>query len=133
MEIAGQTRGDHMDCRASGALVDRPAYGYVSLPLLHAPDAEIRLRRALADFAMREGLDLQSIFVDHRGGQPYGFAALRPLIRRTGVRLVVLPDLTHVEHIATVNALTQVGLARFLGAAVLLTNPIQSSPPRIRR
>src|SRR4051795_3100028 len=103
--------------------MDRPAYGYVSLPVLHAADAEIRLRRAQADFAMHEGLDLQSIFVDHRGSQPYGFAALRTLIRRTDVRLVVLPDLTHVEHIATVSALTQAGLARFLNAGVLLTNP----------
>jgi hypothetical protein len=102
--------------------MDRPAFGYVSLPVLHAPDAEIRLRRALAGFAAFEGLDLHSIFVDHRGTQPYGFAALRTLIRRTGVRLVVLPDLTHVEHIATVNTLTQTGLARFLNAAVLLTS-----------
>src|SRR4051794_38457354 len=93
--------------RRTDNLMDRPAYGYVSLPLLHAPDAEIRLRRSLADFAMLEGLDLESIFVDHRGTQPYGFAALHVLIRRTGVRIVVLPDLTHVEHIATVNALTQ--------------------------
>src|SRR3954469_16980172 len=99
--------------------MDGPAYGYVSLPLLHAPDAEIRLRRSLADFAMLEGLDLHCIFVDHRGAQPYGFAALRTLIRRTGVRLV-LPDLTHVEHIATGSALTQAGLARYLNVAVLL-------------
>jgi hypothetical protein len=108
--------------------MDRPAYGYISLPVLHAPDAEIRLRRALADFAMLEALDLQSIFVDHRGSQPYGFAALRTLIRRTGVRLVVLPDLTHVEHIAAVNALTQAGLARFLGAAVLLSTTSAAAP-----
>src|SRR4051812_27040722 len=107
----------------------RPAYGYVSLPLLHAPDAEIRLRRSLADFAMLENLDLDSIFVDHRGTQPYGFAALRTLIRRTGVRLVVLPDLTHVEHIATVSALTQAGLARYLNAAVLLTTPPPATAP----
>src|SRR5437868_2107332 len=102
--------------------MDRPAYGYISLPHRHPPDSELRLRRSLAEFAQLEGLDLASIFVDHRGSQPYGFAALRTLIRRTGVRLVVLPDLTHVEHLATVNALTQAGLARFLGAAVLLTD-----------
>ena len=36
------------------------------------PDAEIRLRRALADFARLEALDLQSIFVDSRGTQPLG-------------------------------------------------------------
>src|SRR3954469_20073061 len=113
--------------------MDGPAYGYVSLPVLHAPDAEIRLRRALADFAMLEGLDLESIFVDHRGTQPYGFAALRTLIRRTGIRLVVLPDLTHVEHIATVNALTRAGLARFLGAAVLLTAPATAPACQARR
>src|SRR3954451_15885826 len=115
--------------------MDRPTYGYVSLPLLHAPDAEIRLRRTLADFAMLEGLDLQSVFVDHRGGQPYGFAALRTLIRRTRVRLVVLPDLTHVEHIATVSALTRAGLGRFLNAAVLLTSatPATMPTPRPRR
>jgi hypothetical protein len=112
--------------------MDRPAYGYVSLPVLHAPDAEIRLRRALADFAALEGLDLHSIFVDHRGSQPYGFAALRTLIRRTGVRIVVLPDLTHVEHIATVNTLTQAGLARLLNAAVLLTAPKPAPVPRDR-
>src|SRR3954452_10530817 len=108
---------------------DRPAYGYVSLPVLHAPDAEIRLRRALADFAMLEGLDLHSIFVDHRGTQPYGFTALRTLIRRTGIRLVVLPDLTHVAHIATVSALTQAGLARYLNVAVLLTTPTPATTP----
>src|SRR3954451_19424182 len=111
-------------------VMDRPAYGYVSLPLLHAPDAEIRLRRSLADFAMLEGLGLESIFVDHRGTQPYGFAALRVLIRRTGVRIVVLPDLTHVEHIAAVSALTQAGLARFLNAAVLLITPGPAPAPR---
>src|SRR3954449_4500999 len=106
----------------SGSIVtDRPSYGYVSLPAVHPPDAEVRLRRQLADFAMLEGLDLESIFVDSRGTQPYGFAALRTLVRRTGVRLVVVPDLDHVAHIATVNALSRAGLARFLGAAVLLT------------
>jgi hypothetical protein len=110
--------------------MDRPAYGYVSLPLLHGRDAEIQLRRHVADFAVLEGLDLHSIFVDHRGTQPYGFAAMRTLIRRTGVRLVVLPDLTHVEHIATVSALTQAGLARFLNAAVLLTSPATAPTSR---
>src|SRR3954466_14368037 len=109
--------------------LDRPAYGYLSLPHAHPLDAEVRLRRTLADFAALEGLDLQSIFVDHRDTQPYGFAALRTLLRRTGVRLVVLPDLTHVEHIATVNALTQAGLARFLNAAVLLTTPTPATTP----
>jgi hypothetical protein len=112
--------------------MDRPAYSYVSLPHRDAPDAEIRLRRSLVEFAQLEGLILHSIFVDDRDTQPYGFAALRTLLRRTGVRLVVLPDLTHVGHIATVSALTQAGLARFLNAAVLLTAPTPTSQ-RARR
>lgn len=102
--------------------MNRPAYGYLSLSSGDAPEAETRLRHCLAEAATLEGLALQSVFVDKRDTQPYGFSALRALIRRTGVCLVVLPDLTHVEHIATVNGLTQAGLGRFLGAAVLVAN-----------
>jgi hypothetical protein len=41
-------------------------------------------------------------------------------LRRTGVRIVVLPSLAHVQHIAAVAALTRAGLARYLDATVLL-------------
>jgi hypothetical protein len=100
-----------------------PAYGYISLPRQHPPDAEVQFRHRVTEFAMLEGLDLHSIFVDDRESQPYGFAALLTLMDRSGVRLVVLPDLTHVEHIALVSALNQDGLGRFLNADVLLTTP----------
>jgi uroporphyrinogen-III synthase len=98
----------------------RRAYGYLSLPRPRRPDVEIRLRRRLAEFAALEGLDLASIFVDEREESPYGFAALRELLRRTDVHAVVLPSLARVRHIAAVAPLTQADLARYLNAAVLL-------------
>jgi hypothetical protein len=110
----------------------RPAYGYVSLPRQHPPDAEVRLRRCVAEFAVLQDLDLHTIFVDKRESQPYGFAALLTVMGRTGVRLVVLPDLTHVEHIATVSAFSQAGLGRFLDADVLLTTPSPAVPAQSR-
>lgn len=99
----------------------RPAYAYVAIAQTREQNAETRLRRELVQFAALESLDLRSVFVDQRSGQPYGFAALRALIARSGVRLVVLPSLDHVGHIPAVAHLSRAGLARYLGAAVLLS------------
>jgi hypothetical protein len=98
------------------------AFGYGSL--VHDRGAEeARLRWVLAAGAQRAGLELRSVFVDDRKESPYGFAAMRELLRRRDdVRVVVLPDLTHVAHIAAVAHLSRAGLARYLGTAVLLAD-----------
>lgn len=105
-------------------LCPRPAFAYLTVPRWSDPGTEIPVRRALAEYARLEGLDLRSVFVDVLDESPYAFAALRELLRRRSeVRTVVLPDLGHVAHLPAVAHLSQAGLARFLGAAVLLVTP----------
>jgi hypothetical protein len=108
--------------KAGGLVLDRQAYAYLILAEDRGTD-ETRLRRALTEYARRDGLDLCTVFVDRIGESPYGFAAMRELLRRRAdVRVVVLPDLTHVAHIPTVAHLSRAGLARYLGTAVLLAD-----------
>src|SRR5947209_3796070 len=58
------------------------------------------------------------------------FAALREVLHRRGdVHAVVLPDLTHIAHIASVAGLTHAGLARYLGVAVLVVTRTPGPTP----
>jgi hypothetical protein len=115
-------------------VIDRPAYGYISLAQDDRPDAETRLRWSLVECARLEGLQLRSVFVDHPDDSPYAFSAMREVLRRrTDIRAVVLPDLTHVAHIPTVAGLTHAGLARYLGIGVLLATPHHDAAHHRRR
>lgn len=104
--------------------MDRAAYGYASVSRGFTMSDETRLRGTLVERAARDGLLLRNVFIDHHDESPYAFAAMRALLRRRDdVRAVVLPDLSHVAHIASVARLTPAGVARYLGAAVLLAEP----------
>ena len=89
------------------------------------------LTRAYADWSADVNAEYQGQLVGRAVDLVQLFPAAAYAKNGADIRLAVdavedmfrLPDLTHVEHIATVNALTQAGLARFLGAAVLLTQP----------
>jgi hypothetical protein len=102
--------------------VHRRAYGYMSLTDDDDSDTEASLREQLVCAAALDRLELAGVFMDRRGQQPYGFAAMRELLRRSDAATVLLPNLTHVEHISAVARLSRAGLARWLGAAVLLTD-----------
>ena len=107
------------------------AYGYASVSRGYSLNDERRLRWTLLERAKHDGLLLRHVFIDHRDESPYAFTAMRALLRRRDdVQAVVLPDLNHVAHIATVTGLTRAGLTRYLGAAVLLAEP---SPAASRR
>jgi hypothetical protein len=112
--------------------MDRAAYGYASLPQLHNSSSERHLRAFISDCAQEHGVLLRNVFVDFRDESPYAFAALRELLRRRrDVRALVLPDLTHVAHLATIGSLSHAGLARYLGVAVLVATPTPGPVPRV--
>jgi hypothetical protein len=67
---------------------------------------------------------------DGAGELPYAFAAMRELIRRRNdVRAVVLPGLTHVQHIVSLAQLSHDALACHLGTVVLLAAPPHDGAP----
>src|SRR4051794_26257318 len=110
--------------RRDGLVTDQWAYGYAMLSSPSRAEAETRLRWTLAECSQREGLHLRDVFIDEKGQPPYGFAAMRELIRRRGdIRAVVLPDLTHIQHILSLTGLSPGALARYLGIGVLLVAP----------
>ena len=99
----------------------RTAYGYLTLTTAGPGSREeLQARRVIVAIAGLEGCVISGVFVDLRGDQPYGFAALHALIRREGADAVIMPSLRHVAHIAAVAPLGRAGLARHLGVPVLL-------------
>lgn len=112
----------------------RCAYVYLSADETEEWHVEARLRRYLAEYARLEGLHVRAVFVDRRNERPSSFEAMITLLHSgddDDVRIVVLPDLGHVAHIPRVAHLTRAGLARHLGAAVLLAEA--PAPARLRR
>jgi hypothetical protein len=113
----------------TGTAPDRCAYGYATLPCLACHGAETRLRWTLLERAQRDGLQLRTVYVDETDQPPYAFATLRELLRRRNdIRAVVLPDLTHTQHIPALSGLSQRALERHLGVRVLLAAPPPQAP-----
>ncbi len=120
----------------SPAPIPRPAFAYLTVRHRRGqgPDAEMELRRALTEFARLQGLALVSVFVDVQGEFPYGFAALRELLRRKPeVTAVVVPHLGHLAHLPLVGGpVGREALARLFGVAVLLVDPTAAPAPDLQ-
>jgi hypothetical protein len=76
-------------------------------------------REEFAQFAARNGYTLAGVFVDARG-RAEAFYALIERIHTDDVTLVVVPDPTHLEHLACLTGADLRAASHYLRARILL-------------
>ena len=96
-------------------------FGYQRVRLMTPVADVVKARRALIEFASREGFALGEIFVDADENRPY--AALNALIataRRREVNVILIPSLDHLGHDPSAQGAMRRRLAEEVGLRVVV-------------
>lgn len=76
--------------------VEQPMLGYIRTNLLMTAAELVATKDQLNSFAYDRGFRLSGIYFERPDSAPAAFHALIEAIRRDNVRLVVVPDLSHL-------------------------------------
>ncbi|MGH3759883.1 recombinase family protein [Actinophytocola sp.] len=108
---------------------DRPLFGYLRVgPLMPATEIE-QLRRALANYARREGFTLLRTFVDDSPIHTAALAELTDALRSGQAAHVLVPSLRHLAHFPGVQLAMKDLLESQTGVRVLVMYPsLEESP-----